>query len=138
MKKYRVSVCDAAADEDVSFERDGDDAIMTSDFIVACVDSGVFIDAVVESPCDIMMMVNCLFCAGEEVVGKVHPDIDKEGVYAIMCLAHSQSVMRHAIANGGDSVGADMILLYDRLRKLLDETDIEGYIDRCINGVEED
>lgn len=137
MRKYRVSVEDAADDEDISFERDGEDAVMTSDFIVATVDSGVFIDAVVESPADLMIMVNCLFCAGEEIVGKAHPDIDNEGVYALICLAHSESVMRRAIARGGDSVGADMILLYDGLRKLLDGTNVEGYIDRCINGTEE-
>lgn len=138
MRKYRVSVGDAGADEDSSFERDGDDAVMVSDFIVAVVDSGAFIDATIGSPVDLLLMVNCLFQAGEELLGRAHPDVDKEGAYALMCLAHAESVMRRVVARGSDSVGADMILLYDGLRKLLDETDIEGYIARCVNGTEEE
>lgn len=138
MRKYVIAKGDAADDDERGFSKDGDNMILTSDFIVGVVDTGVFIDAVVESSSDVFEMVECLFCAGEEVVGRIHSGVDKAGVFSLLCLAHAENVMRSVIARGGESVGADMIVLYDGLRRLLDETDIEGYVDRCVNEIGED
>lgn len=138
MRKYVIAKGDAADGEKRGFSKDGDDTILTSDFIVGVVDTGVFIDATVESSVDLFKMIECLFCAGEEIVGKMHPSIDQSGVFSLLCLAHAEHVMRSVVTRGGESVGADMIVLYDGLRRLLDETDIDGYVDRCINGIEED
>lgn len=116
-----------------------DAVILTSDFIIAVVDNGVFIDGSIESSSDVYEMIECLFCAGEELVGKIYDSrIDKSGVFSLLCLAHAEHILRSMVARGDKSVGADMIVLYDRLRKLLDETDIEGYIDRCISETDGD
>lgn len=118
---------------------DKDDVILTSDFIIGVVDNGVFIDGSVESPSDILEMIECLFCSGEELVGKVYPScVDKSGIFSLMCLAHAEHTMRSMVARGDKSVGADMVVLYDGLRKLLDETDISSYVDRCISEIDED
>lgn len=118
---------------------DKDAVTLTSDFIIGVVDNGVFIDGSVESPLDMHEMIECLFCAGEELVGKVYDSrIDKSGVFSLLCLAHAEHTMRSMVALGDRSVDADMVALYVGLRKLLDETDIEGYIDRCIGETDED
>ena len=137
MRKYVIAKGDAADDEKREFSKDGDDTILTSDFIVGVVDTGVFIDATVEAPSDLLEMVECLFCAGEELIGKIHPSVDKSGVFSLLCLAHAEHVMRSMVARGGGSVGADMIVLYDGLRRLLDATDIDGYVSRCVSETDE-
>ena len=138
MRKYVIAKGDAADGEERGFSKDGDDTILTSDFIVGVVDTGVFVDATMESPSDALEMIECLFCAGEELIGRIHSNVDKSGVFSLLCLAHAEHVMRSVIARGDESVGADMIILYDGLRRLLDETDIEGYVDRCVSETDED
>lgn len=139
MRKYVIAMGDATDDEKRGFSKDGDNAILTSSFIIGIIDTGVFVDGTVESTSDIYEMLECLFCAGEELVGKIYPSmVDKSGVFSLLCLAHAEHIMRSMVARGNKSVGADMIVLYDGLRRLLDETDIEGYIDRCISEVDED
>lgn len=139
MRKYVIAMSDAADDERRGFSKDGGNAILTSSFIVGIIDTGVFVDGTVESTSDIYEMLECLFCAGEELVGKVYPScVNKSGVFSLLCLAHAEHIMRSMVARGDKSVGADMIVLYDGLRRLLDETDIEGYVDRCISEIDED
>lgn len=139
MRKYVIATSNAADDEEVGFSRDGDTVTMTSDFIIGIIDNGVFIDGSVKSPSDILEMIECLFCSGEELVGTIYSScVDKSGVFSLLCLAHAEHVMRSVVARGGESVGADMIVLYDGLRKLLDETDIDGYVSRCVNENDED
>ena len=138
MRKYVIAKGDAADDEEErGFSKDGDDTILTSDFIVGVVDTGVFIDATVEAPSDLLEMVECLFCAGEELISKIHPSVDKSGIFSLLCLAHAEHVMRSVVARGGGSVGADMIVLYDGLRRLLDATDIDGYVSRCVSETDD-
>lgn len=137
MRKYVITKGDAADGDERGFSNDGDSTILTSDFIVATVDTGVFIDATMESPSDLLAMVECLFCAGEEIVGRAHPSVDKSGIFSFLCLAHAEHVMRSLVARGDKSVGADMIVLYDGLRKLLNETDIDGYVSRCVNKTDD-
>ena len=69
MRKYVITKSDAVDDEERGFSEDGDSTILTSDFIVGVVDTGVFIDVTVESPSALLAIVECLFCAGEEIVG---------------------------------------------------------------------
>lgn len=118
---------------------DKDAVTLSSDFIIGVVDNGVFIDGSIESSSDVYEMIECLFCAGEELVGKIYDSrIDKSEIFSLLCLAHAEHTLRSMVAREDRSAGADMIVLYDRLRKLLDETDIEGYVDRCINETDED
>lgn len=136
MRKYVITKSDAVDDEERGFSEDGDSTILTSDFIVGVVDTGVFIDVTVESPSDLLEIVECLFCAGEEIVGKIHPDIDSSGLFSMLCLAYAERIMRSMIAREGESAGTEIIVLYDRLRRLLNETDFESCVDRCVNGVD--
>lgn len=138
MRKYVITRSDASGDEERGFSKDGDSIVLTSDFIVGVMDTGAFIDATVESPSDVLEMIECMFCAGEEIVGRIHSSVDKSGIFSLLCLAHAEHVMRSVIARGAESVGADMIVLYDGLRKLLDDTDIEGYVDRCVSETNEE
>ena len=137
MRKYVIAKSDALEDEVRGFSKDGDNTILTSDFIVGVVDTGVFIDATIESPSNVFAMIECLFCAGEEIIGRIHSSVDKSGIFSLLCLAHAEHVMRSVVARGSESVGADMIVLYDGLRKLLDDTDIDGYVDRCVSETDE-
>ena len=138
MREYAIRKWDAKEGAERGFEKVGSVDLLRSDFLIACVDTGVLVDAIMESTSDVLEMVECLFYAGEEIVGKVHPSVDKSGIFSLLCLAHAEHVMRSVVARGRESVGADMIVLYDELRKLLDETDIDGYMSRCVNGTDED
>lgn len=138
MRKYAITKGDAADDEERGFSEDGDSTILTSDFIIGIVDTGVFIDATMESPYDLFEMIECLFAAGEEVIGRINPSIDKPGIFSLLCLAHAERVMRSLVIRRIESVDDDMIALYHRLKRLLEETDVDSYMDRCINEISEE
>ena len=133
MREYAIKKSDAKEGAVRGFEKVGDTDLLRSDFLVACVDSGVYVDIAALDPDDYTTAIYGTFEIGLELVTRlIESRGDACGLYALMCLVQAHSLLRSVIANGGDSVSGDMILMAEKLSTLLDDCDIEYYVRRCV------
>ena len=133
MREYAIRKGDAKEGAERGLEKAGDTDILRSDFLVACVDSGVYVDVAALDPDDYTTAIYGTFEIGLELVTRlIESRGDACGLYALMCLVQAHSLLRSVMANGEDSVSGDMILMAENLRTLLDDCDIEYYVRRCV------
>lgn len=139
MREYAIRKSDAKEGAERGFEKVGDTDLLHSDFLVACVDSGIYVDIATSDPDDYTTAIYGTFEIGLELVTRLIEDRgDACGLYALMCLVHAHSLLRSIMSVGGDSVSGDMILMAEKLDTLLDDCDIEYYVYRCVNGIDEE
>lgn len=139
MREYVIWKGDAKEGAEPGFEKAGDTDLLRSNFLVACVDSGVYVDIAEPDPDTYTTAIYGTFEIGLEIVTRLIEDRgDACGLYALMCLTHAHYLLRSIMSDGGDSVSGDMILMAEKLRTLLDDCDIEYYVRRCVNGIDED
>lgn len=133
MREYAIRKSEAKEGAGRGFEKVGDLDVMRSDFLVACVDSGVYVDIAEPDPDVYTEAIYGTFEIGLELVFRLIENRgDAYGLYALMCLAHAQALLRSVLSSGDDSVSGDMILMAERLSALLDGCDIEHYVRRCM------
>ena len=137
MREYAIRKGDAKEGAERGFEKVGDTDLLRSDFLVACVDSGVYVDFAEPDSDTYTEAIYGTFKIGLELVTRLIEDRgDACGLYALMCLTHAHYLLRAVMSVGGDSVSGDMILMAERLDTLLDDCDIEHYVHRCVNGID--
>lgn len=133
MREYVIRKREAKEGAERGFEKIGSVDLLRSDFLVACVDSGLYVDVAEPNPDTYTTAIYGTFEIGLEITNRL---IDKEGdargLYALMCLVHAHSLLRSILSAGGDSVSGDMILMAEKLSALLDDCDIEYYVRRCV------
>lgn len=138
MREYAIRKSDAKEDSERGFEKVGDTDLLRGDFLVACVDSGVYVDIAEPDSETYTTAIYGTFEIGLELVTRLIEDRgDACGLYALMCLVHAHYLLRSVMADGGDSVSGDMILMAEKLDTLLNDCDIEYYVRRCVNGIDE-
>ena len=139
MREYAIRKGDAKEGAERGFEKVGDMDLLRSDFLIACIDSGIYVDIATQDRDYYTAAIYGAFEVGLEIVTRlIESRGDACGLYALICLVHADSLLRSVLSDGGDSVSGDMILMAEKLSMLLDDCDIDSYIDRCINGIDED
>lgn len=139
MREYAIRKGDAKEGAERGFKKVGDTDLLHSDFLVACVDSGVYVDIAAPDPNAYTTAIYGTFEIGLELVTRlIEKQGDARGLYALMCLTHAHYLLRSVMSDGGDGVSGDMILMAEKLDALLDDCDIEYYVRRCVNGIDED
>lgn len=133
MREYVIRKKDAKEDAERGFEKVGDVDLLRSDFLVACVDSGVYVDIAEPDPDTYTEAIYGVFEVGLEITNRlIEKRGDACGIYALMCLVRAYSLLNSILSSGRDSVSGDMILIAEKLSTLLDDCDIEYYIRRCV------
>lgn len=133
MREYVIRKSEAKEGAKRGFEKVGDLDVMRSDFLVACVDSGIYTDIAEPDPDVYTEAIYGTFEIGLELVLRlIEKRGDAHGLYALMCLVHAQTLLRSVLSSGDDSVSGDMILMAEKLDTLLSDCDIEYYIRRCV------
>jgi len=135
MREYAIRKDDAKEGAEHGFEKVGDTDLLRSDFLVACVDSGVYVDIAESDPDTYTKAIYGTFEIGLELVNRlIEKRGDACGLYALMCLTHAHYLLRSVMSDGGDSVSGDMILMTEKLDALLDDCDMEYYVHRCVSS----
>lgn len=133
MREYAIRKSEAKEGAKRGFEKVGDLDVMRSDFLVACVDSGIYTDIAEPDPDTYTEAIYGTFEIGLELVLRlIEKRGDACGLYALMCLVHAQTLLRQVMSSGNDSVSGDMILMAEKLDTLLSDCDIEYYVRRCV------
>lgn len=133
MREYAIRKSEAKEGAERGFEKVGDLDVMRSDFLVACVDSGVYTDIAEPNTDTYTEAIYGTFEIGLELVLRlIEKRGDACGLYALMCLVHAHRLLRQVMSSGNDSVSGDMILMAERLDTLLSDCDIEYYVRRCV------
>lgn len=133
MREYVISKREAKAGAEHGFEKVDNVDLLRSDFIVACVDSGLYVDIAEPNPDTYTVALYGTFEVGLEITNRlIEKSGDARGLYALMCLVHAHSLLRSVLSDGGDSVSGDMILMAENLNALLNDCDLEYYARRCV------
>lgn len=133
MREYVIRKSEAKEGAERGFEKVGDLDVMRSDFLVACVDSGVYTDIAEPDSDTYTEAIYGTFDVGLELVLRlIERRGDACGLYALMCLVQAHRLLRSVMSSGKDSVSGDMILMAERLNTLLNDCDIEYYVRRCV------
>lgn len=133
MREYAIRKWDAKEGAERGFEKVGSVDLLRSDFLIACVDSGVYVDIAKPDPDTYTDAIHGTFEVGLEITNTlIENDGDACALYALMCLVHAHSLLKSVLSGGGNNVSGDMILMADKLSALLDDCDIEHYVRQCV------